>query len=107
MKRGKKMDNNINLDEIQKKLHNHTEDLVVETLAKILEEKDFENVCTCQKCLLDMCTYALNRLPAKYVASYKGEVYTKVKDFEQQSRVDIMSEVIKAIEVVSENPHNK
>jgi len=36
-----------------------------------------------------------------------GEVYTKVKDFEQQSRVDIMSEVIKAIEVVSENPHNE
>jgi len=101
------MDNDINLDEVRKKLHNHTEDLVLETLAKILKDKDSKDVCTCEKCLLDMCTYALNRLPAKYVASYKGEVYTKVNDFEQQSRVDIMSEVIKAIDIVSENPHNK
>ncbi len=101
------MNNNVNLNEIQAKLHNHTEDLVLETLSRILAEEEFENICTCQKCLLDMCTYALNRLPAKYVASHRGEVYTKVKELEQQVRVDLMSTVLKAIEIVSDNPHNK
>jgi len=93
-------------EEVVEKLYNYTELLVIEQLAELLEEEKYEDVCKCEKCILDMCTYALNRLRPQYIVSHKGEVYTKIKDFNQQSKVDVMSTVAKAIEVVSENPHD-
>jgi len=53
-----------------------------------------------------MATYALNRLPAKYVTSSKGEAVSKTEELEQQHSADIISVVIKAIKVVSENDNN-
>ncbi len=102
------MENNIiknNLEEVRKELHNYTENLVLEELEKILNrEESYRELCSRPKSLLDICTYTLNRLPAKYVASHRGEVYTKINEFEQQAKVDITSTLIKAIEVVSQNP---
>ena len=92
--------------EIKEKLHNYTEHLVFEKLDELLDQEEYKNVCRCEKCILDMCTYALNRLSPQYVVSHKGEVYTKIKDFNQQSKVDVMSVVVKAIEVVKNNPHD-
>ena len=92
--------------EIKEKLHNYTEQLVFEKLDELLNQEEYKNVCSCEKCILDMCTYALNRLSPQYVVSHKGEVYTKIKDFNQQSKVDVMSVVAKAIEVVKNNPHD-
>jgi competence protein ComFB len=52
-----------------------------------------------------MATYALNRLPAKYVATSKGKVFSKIEELEQQHSVDVLSVVTKSIKVVSENAH--
>ena len=92
--------------DIIEKLHNYTEQLVIEQLEELLEQDKYSEVCKCEKCILDMCTYSLNRLRPQYVVSHKGEVYTKIQDFNQQSKVDVMSTVAKAIEIVSENPHD-
>ena len=95
---------NLKIDDIQSDLHNHSEDVVLETLEKLLESKQFENLCTCPQCLLDMATYSLNRIPAKYIASHSGSIHTKLEESYQQSQVDIVKVVTKAINVISNNP---
>lgn len=100
------MGEHFNKNEIKDKLHNYTEQLVFEKLEELLNKEEYKNVCSCEKCILDMCTYALNRLSPQYVVSHKGEVYTKINDFNQQSKIDVMSVVVKAIEVVKNNPHD-
>ena len=103
-----KMNSQFNLDKkvLKTNLHNHTEDIVLDTLEDLLENKNkqFENVCTCDNCLLDMASYALNRLPAKYVSTHKGSLHTKIEEFEQQYQVDIIKVVTQAINIVAENP---
>ena len=97
---------NFKAKKLKGNLHNHTEDIVVETLEELLKDKneEFENVCTCENCLLDMASYSLNRLPAKYVSSHKGSIHTKIEEFAQQDQVDTIKIVTQAINVVAENP---
>jgi competence protein ComFB len=85
------------------KLNNITEDIVLNMLDDLLKRDEFSDICKDEGCLLDMATYALNRLPAKYVTSVKGKVYSKTEELEQQHSVDVISVAIKAIKVVSEN----
>ena len=91
------------LKEIRTRLKNHTEEIVLNMLQELLNKDEYSDICTSEECLLDMATYALNRLPAKYVATEKGEVYTKTEELEQQHSVDILSVVTRAIKVVNEN----
>ena len=88
---------------LKPKLNNITEKIVLETLEKMLKRDEFSDVCKDEECLIDMATYALNRLPAKYVASSKGEVFSKTEELEQQHSVDVLSVVTQSIKVVSEN----
>ncbi|MCK8817225.1 late competence development ComFB family protein [Natroniella sulfidigena] len=88
----------------QEKLHNHTEDVVLDKLEKLLTEKEFENICTCEQCLFDMASYALNTLPAKYITTAKGDVMTRLDEFEEQSQIDFDLKVIQAIQTISKNP---
>ena len=89
--------------QIKNKLHNHTEDIILETMESMIE-KEFPDICTCEHCLLDIASYALNRLPAKYFSSYEGNIHTKISEFEQQYQVDIVSHVTRAINLVEKNP---
>ncbi len=99
--------NIVNKKEIQQHLYNHTEKLVLNTMNNLLAEPKFNEICTCVQCQLDIATYALNHLPAKYTATHRGDVITRIEEFEQQFNVDLISVVTKAIKVVSENPHRK
>lgn len=94
------------LKNLKPKLNNITEELVLETLAELLERDEFSDTSKDEESLLDMATYALNRLPAKYVATSKGEVFSKTEKLEQQHSVDLFSVITKAIKVVAENKHN-
>lgn len=94
------------LKNLKPKLNNITEEIVLETLAEMLAREEFDDICKDEECLLDMATYALNRLPAKYVATSKGEVFSKTEELEQQHLVDLVSVVTRAIKVVAENEHN-
>lgn len=81
------------------------EDVVEDELELLLKERD--DVCKCQKCKLDMMVYALNRLPARYVITNRGRLYTKLREQEIQFRADVVKELTKAIIYISKNPeHN-
>ena len=93
----------MNLEEIHKQLHNHSEELVLHNL-KYLLEKDYPGVCSCEQCLLDMASFTLNRMPAKYISTDKGNLHAKIAEFEQQYQVDLITYLTKAIHTVQENP---
>ncbi len=98
---------NDDMQRLRNNLHNHTEDIVIDYLESMLKEPEFSDACTCDKCLLDMATFALNRLPAKYITSERGDLHAKLEEFEQQVNVDFIQTMARAIDVVSDNPHNK
>jgi competence protein ComFB len=64
------------------------------------------NVCTCEKCLLDIAAIALNDLPPKYVVTKKGELYSKINTLGQQFEVDVVSAITKAAVLVKRRPRH-
>ncbi|MFN2340674.1 MAG: late competence development ComFB family protein [Halanaerobium sp.] len=94
------------LKKLKGRLNNLTEEVVLEMLGKMLQRDEFSGICKDEDCLLDMATYALNRLPAKYVATSRGELFSKTEELEQQHSVDVLSVVTRAIKIVSENDHH-
>ena len=87
------------------KVLNYMEEMVSDELEKLLAEK-IGNACQCQRCKLDVMSWALNRLPPQYVVSEKGRIYTKLNELRIQFRVDVIRELTKAIFYVSKNPHH-
>lgn len=66
------------------------------------------NCCTCENCVTDIKAIALNSLPPKYIATEKGQLYTKINSIQQQFEVDIISAITNAAAIVSKRPrHNQ
>jgi len=53
---------------------------------------------------LDIMAIILNRLPARYVVTGKGWIMTKIKETEVQFQADILREMVRAINIVKNNP---
>lgn len=85
-------------------LKNYMETLVLEKLDDIIDELA---CCKCDKCRMDIASYALNRLPAKYVATYEGEVYSKLDTLSVQYEADLVNAIYQAAKVVTEHPLHK
>lgn len=83
---------------------NYMEIAVDHVLPNLL--KAFEGICTCERCKLDMKAIALNKLKPHYVATRKGELYTKVDEMDGQFEADVMKALIDAIQIVSKNPRH-
>lgn len=83
------------------KLHNYMENVVISVLNHLLTKKD--DICKCEKCKMDIAAIALNNLPAKYVVTEKGELYTKLNEMEIQFEADVVKELVKAIDIVSKS----
>ena len=84
-------------------LRNIMEDYVIVTLDRILENLD---CCKCEKCRLDIASYALNRLPSKYVATTQGELLTKLCEFDNQFETRVMAELTVAANLIKQNPRH-
>ncbi len=82
-------------------LKNYMETLVLDKLDEIGSQL---NCCKCDKCRMDIASYALNRLPAKYVATYEGEVYSKLDTLSVQYEADLVNAIYQAAKIVSEHP---
>ena len=82
------------------KLHNLMEDEVIRIIDEFL--KDREDICTCDKCKLDIAAIALNNLKPKYVVTEKGSLFAKVDILDYQFDVDLIKEVTKAAKIVRE-----
>ena len=85
------------------RIKNYMEDCVSDMLDTVLGEI---HSCTCDRCRYDITAIALNSLPAKYVVTKRGELYTRLGTLQQQFDVDIIAAITKAAVIVSRNPHH-
>lgn len=84
---------------------NCMEELVWSFLDEVL--KNYPDVCNCEICRSDIIALTLNKLPPKYIATSKGEIYTRIEALHYQFEADILSALVKSIEIVEKNPrHN-
>ena len=84
-------------------LINMMEKFVRQKLEEMLESTD---CCDCEDCKNDIMAVALNQLPAKYVNTATGELFSKLDSITQQSSVDIDIALLKAINIVCRNPRH-
>lgn len=84
-------------------LVNVMETYVRNKLEEMLEKAE---CCKCEACKGDMMAIALNGLPAKYVNTPTGELYSRIESLTSQNMVDIEISVAKAINVVSKRPRH-
>ena len=82
-------------------LVNIMESIVADKLEEMLKN---ENCCKCGRCIEDMTALALNKLPAKYVSTHNGELFTKLNSLVRQNGVDINIAVAEAVYCVSKRP---
>ncbi|NMA79126.1 MAG: late competence development ComFB family protein [Clostridiales bacterium] len=84
-------------------LINMMEKFVQQKLDEMLESTD---CCDCEDCKNDIMAVALNQLPAKYVNTAAGELFSKLDSITQQNSVDIDIALLKAINIVCRNPRH-
>lgn len=85
-------------------LNNYMEEIVFDMLDDILHDM---NVCTCDRCRVDVAAKALNDLPPQYVVTRKGEVFSKINNLRAQFEVDVISAITKAAILVKRNPNHE
>ena len=86
-----------------KQLRNYTEEAVTEYLNKWYKDAD---VCQCDVCRLDVLAIMMNCLKPKYVVTDKGALFAQMDDFDPQHRIDFMSELSQAAQIVKANPRH-
>ena len=85
-------------------LHNLTETIV---LKKLDELYDSLNCCNCEQCRLDIASYALNRLPAKYVVSTQGELMSRLDALDTQFDTTVTTVILQGSMLVKMYPRHK
>jgi len=85
-------------------LKNFMEELVDTYLPTLIV--NFDDVCKCERCTLDIKAIALNNLKPLYLVSEKGELYSKNSQLGVQYRVDVINQLAQAIQLVSKNPRH-
>lgn len=88
----------------QLKLKNYMEDVVILLIDELMKDRD---MCKCEHCRMDIMAIALNKLIPKYIVTREGEVYAKTDLLSRQYRTDVIIQLLKAIDIVSKNPHHK
>lgn len=86
-------------------LKNFMEDVVINKLDSVLAQ--YPECCHCDKCRQDIVVLALNHLPTKYVSSEKGEIITRVQAMSIEYEVDVIQQLINAIQIVSQKPRHE
>lgn len=85
------------------KLKNYTEVLISNMMQSILA--NYDDICKCEKCILDMKALALNSLPPHYIVTEEGEIFSKIElTLNNQEVINITASLTEAIEKVSKNP---
>jgi competence protein ComFB len=83
-------------------IKNLVEDHVMAAYATL--RPHFPAFCGCELCRDDVLTFALNRLPPRYVSRREGSVVTEVDLEKEQSRAAIEVVVMEALRKVSVAP---
>jgi len=85
-------------------IKNYMEEVVLNSIEGILDDI---NMCKCQICVMDIAALALNDLHSKYIATEKGELYSKVNSLRSQFEVDVIAAITKAAVLVKRFPRHK
>ena len=66
------------------------------------------DVCKCEKCSMDIAAIVLNELPAKYVVTDKGVLFSKIDALQQQFDIGVTAAITRAAQIVNKTPlHDK
>jgi len=84
-------------------LINEGEDLVIEELENELSKDEYNKICKCQDCILDMATLALNNIKPVYRSSLTGRIYA-AQYHEGAYLKEVENAVRSSIKKVSKNP---
>jgi competence protein ComFB len=69
---------------------------------------DYTDICRCDKCTEDVKAMTLNHMKPLYSVTDKGSMYLKLgEELEIQFKTDIMTQIVRSIEVVSKNPRHE
>jgi competence protein ComFB len=85
-----------------KDLENETEKFVIQYLEEAVS-KD-RSICTCEDCILDMATFALNQAPPSYRVSLLGKLYAQAKGQNDSYMSKVKKAVQAAVKRVKANP---
>ena len=91
------------MSKLDYQIKNYMEVCVQDSMKVVLRQI---NACQCEKCSVDIMAIALNSLPAKYIVTEKGQLYSKIETLRQQFDVDIIAAVTKAAVIVSRAPRH-
>lgn len=83
-------------------LKNHTETVVRQALQDYLRQANLP--CTCERCQSDILALALNRLPARYYVSLRGEILTQWESSALPDQARVLAEIVRACQQVSATP---
>ncbi len=86
-------------------LINLMEEEVMRIIDKIL--KDRNDICTCDRCKMDIAAITLNNIKPKYVVTERGKLFARVDMLNYQYDADITMEVMKALKIVGEKPRHE
>ena len=86
-------------------IHNKVEEHALEGYQVL--RNHFPEFCGCDICEADVLVFALNRLPARYVASQEGRVITELNLEKDQNRATIHVALMDAFRKVMASPRCK
>ncbi|MCL2120906.1 MAG: late competence development ComFB family protein [Clostridiales bacterium] len=82
-------------------LRNYWESLIMEKTKGIVSKTD---MCQCEKCFLDICALALNKLPPHYVTTDRGSLMVKVPTANAKTELELTILISRCAKLVSEKP---
>lgn len=85
-------------------LRNLMEDVVIKQLDEMIH---VFGCCGCEQCRLDIASYALNRLPSKYVVTTQGELLSKLDSLDLQFEANVTTAITQGILLVSKHPRHE
>ena len=88
---------------MEKQLRNYTEAAVEAYLERWFVDAD---CCHCDVCRMDVMAMMLNNLKPKYVVTEKGELFAQLDQFDYQTRIDFMTVMSQAAEMIKKNPRH-
>lgn len=84
-------------------VRNIMEEIVYEKMDKVVNSLE---CCTCEKCRADIAAYVLNHVAPRYVASEKGELFSKVQEMTQNNETEIVMKIVSAAEIIKGSPRH-
>ena len=82
--------------------HNIMEDIVQNYLDDIMAKRP--ELCKCNKCIDAIMSSVLSNLPAKYITTDSGAMYTLKEQVKVEKSSEILKELINKIEYLQKNP---